>query len=51
MGRTIQQNMKYAENGGVLEGLMDRTVQQTNFDICREWRCPGGAEGQDATTN
>jgi hypothetical protein len=43
--------MIFAESGGVLEELMGRTVQLINYDICGEWGCAGGADGQDATTN
>ncbi len=38
--------MIFAESGGVLVELMGRTLQQTNYDICREWRCAGGADGR-----
>ncbi len=38
--------MIFAESGGVLEGLMGRTLQQTNSDICRESGFAGGSDGR-----
>ncbi len=30
---------------------MGRTQQQTNYDICREWGCAGGADGRNGAAS